>query len=112
MEFKDYETKAKKTFILDNKGENEKRLYLSLGLMGETGEVAELIKKWVRDDNYEEFSEERRDLFKKELGDVLWYLTLLSDSIGSSLEEIAKLNNEKLSSRLDRGKLGGSGDNR
>ena len=50
--------------------------------------------------------------FKKELGDVLWYISQISSELGLSLEDVAKSNLKKLFSRLRRGKIKGSGDNR
>ncbi len=84
----------------------ESMAYLALGLTGEAGEVAEKIKKSIRDGvlNEEEVA--------KELGDVLWYLSNLSLSIGYTLEEVAVLNIKKLEDRKKRNKLKGSGDNR
>ena len=85
--------------------------YLALGLCGETGEVAEKIKKVIRDNNGIVTPEKRKEL-SKELGDVLWYLANLSDHLGIPLSLIAQKNLDKLDSRRDRNKLQGSGDNR
>ena len=57
-------------------------------------------------------TKERLEELKKELGDVLWYVAQLATELGLSLRDIAGANIEKLRSRMDRGKLGGSGDNR
>ena len=48
----------------------------------------------------------------KELGDVLWYVAQVASELGLSLDKIANQNIEKLYSRLERGKLSGSGDSR
>lgn len=82
-----------------------------LGLNGEVGEVTEIIKKAIRDKNSRLGIDDLSNL-KKELGDVLWYLTNLSNSLGMSLEDIAKQNYEKLKSRKERNTIHGSGDNR
>jgi NTP pyrophosphatase (non-canonical NTP hydrolase) len=82
-----------------------------LGLSGEAGEVSDKIKKIFRDDKGE-FSEANRLELAKELGDVLWYLTAIANSLGFNLETIAVMNIAKLTSRKNRNKLGGSGDNR
>ncbi|MFA7365358.1 MAG: MazG nucleotide pyrophosphohydrolase domain-containing protein [Patescibacteria group bacterium] len=57
-------------------------------------------------------SSEKREEIKKELGDVLWYISQLSTELNIDLEDVAKTNLEKLLSRQKRNVLGGSGDNR
>jgi NTP pyrophosphatase (non-canonical NTP hydrolase) len=84
---------------------------LVLGLVGESGEIAEKFKKWVRDLDSDESQIDRADL-AKELGDVLWYVAVLADYFDLSLDDIATANLAKLVSRQGRGVLGGSGDNR
>ena len=79
----------------------------TLGLVGEAGEVAEKIKKLIRDSN--RFSNEE---IIKELGDVVFYATALANYFESSLEEVIEVNVDKLDDRQVRGVLGGSGDNR
>ena len=79
----------------------------TLGLVGEAGEVAEKIKKLIRDGNRYQAEE-----IMKELGDVVFYATALANIYGSGLQEVLDLNIEKLDSRAARGKLKGSGDNR
>lgn len=83
----------------------------ALGLSGETGEVCDKLKKTYRDANGV-FNKEKCEELAKELGDVLWYLSRLSNCLGFSLSEIAQMNVDKLNSRKARGKLTGSGDNR
>ncbi|HEX4186886.1 MAG TPA: nucleoside triphosphate pyrophosphohydrolase family protein [Solirubrobacteraceae bacterium] len=85
--------------------------YPALGLAGEAGEVAEHAKKAIRDDGGR-IREERRAAMSKELGDVLWYVAQLATELGLELEEVARENLEKLSSRQERGTLSGSGDER
>ena len=82
-----------------------------LGLVGESGEVAEKFKKLLRD-SHGELSDETKAELVKELGDILWYVNSVAHLLGSSLEEVARLNNEKLASRKARGVIKGSGDNR
>jgi NTP pyrophosphatase (non-canonical NTP hydrolase) len=85
--------------------------YPALGLAGEAGEVAEHAKKAIRDDAGE-VSDERRAAMGKELGDVLWYVAQLASELGLDLDEIARVNLDKLLSRQRRGVLSGSGDER
>lgn len=109
MNFNEYQQKARETAIYPNKDNNF--IYPTLGLVGEAGEVAEKIKKVIRDENGV-ISEEKRGEIKKELGDVLWYLANLSKELNIELEDVALGNIEKLFSRMERDKLHGDGDNR
>ena len=88
-----------------------KVVYPVIGLAGETGEVAEKVKKTIRD-NGADFDQERTAEIVKELGDVLWYVANIAADLGTTLEEVAARNIEKLRSRADRDRLHGSGDNR
>lgn len=109
MTFSDYQQEAKKTAIYPNVGSNF--VYPTLGLAGEAGEIANKVKKIIRDkDN--QISEEDRQEIGKELGDVLWYLAQIATELGVSLEKTAQDNLDKLSSRQQRNVLGGNGDNR
>lgn len=85
-------------------------IYPTLGLTGEAGEVANKVKKLIRD-GYENNKDYREEL-AKELGDCLWYISILADDIGFKLSDIANSNLDKLLDRANRGKLSGSGDNR
>ena len=109
MDFEEYQKRSRKTAIYPNKGNNF--VYPVLGLVGESGEVAEKIKKVLRD-NGGIVDETRKEEIKKELGDVLWYLAQIATELDISLNEVARLNVEKLESRMERNKLHGSGDNR
>jgi NTP pyrophosphatase (non-canonical NTP hydrolase) len=109
MNFKEYQEKSRKTAMYPNVGGNW--AYPVMGLSGEAGEVSDKMKKVMRDDN-NVVSEDKKMEVKKELGDVLWYVSQLASELGLSLDEIAEANIEKLYSRMERGKLGGSGDNR
>ncbi len=82
--------------------------YLSLGLSGEAGEISNKAKKVLRGDRKEIDKEDIAD----ELGDVLWYLSEFTSSIGMNLSDIATRNISKLADRKSRGVLKGSGDNR
>ena len=72
MTFREYQLKAKETARFPEK--ETAFIYASLALAGETGEVAEKIKKIWRDKNKQVSSEDKEEI-KKELGDVLWYLS-------------------------------------
>ena len=109
MTFDEYQKEVRKTAIYLNIGNN--LVYPTLGLVEEAGEVAEKIKKIIRDNNGI-VSKKKKAEIAKELGDVLWYLSQLASEAGFGLDEVAKLNIEKLKSRAERGKLEGSGDNR
>lgn len=96
-----------------------KVVYPALGMNGEAGEVADKVKKVIRDtairkdcDGAVVLREIDKVEIAKEVGDVLWYCATLANDLGYSLEEIAEMNIEKLQSRKERGVLGGSGDNR
>ena len=78
---------------------------------GEAGEVADKVKKVIRD-NGGVFTNENRYEIAKEIGDVLWYCATLANDIGFDLETIGQMNYNKLHSRQVRGVIGGSGDNR
>lgn len=84
--------------------------YTALGLAGEAGEYADKIKKVIRD--HDSDPSVLRDDLIAELGDVLWYLQECARQLNVSLEEVAVRNINKLSSRLVRNVLHGSGDNR
>lgn len=86
-------------------------IYPALGLNGEAGEVADKVKKVIRDDN-QTYSPEKRKEIALEVGDVLWYVATMAYDLGFSLEQIAIWNKEKLASRKERGCIGGSGDDR
>ncbi|MBT0773586.1 nucleoside triphosphate pyrophosphohydrolase family protein [Kineosporia sp. J2-2] len=86
-------------------------LHLVLGLAGESGEVAEKFKKWVRDLDSDESRLDRAGV-AGELGDVLWYVAVLADHLDLSLDDIAAANLAKLADRQRRQVLGGSGDDR
>ena len=109
MDFKTYQEQSRKTAVYPDKGNNF--IYPTLGLVGESGEVAEKIKKVIRD-NESVIDENVKSAVMKELGDVLWYLSQLASELNLSLDEIANENLEKLSSRMERNQIHGEGDDR
>lgn len=94
-----------------NFGKGESIIYPVLGLNGEAGEVAEKVKKILRDKDGV-FNEEAKHDIALELGDALFYITAVAENIGYTLKEIMQMNIVKIESRRLRGVTGGSGDNR
>ena len=109
MNFNDYQNAAAKTATYPNVGNNY--IYPVLGLNGEAGEVAEKIKKVIRQEDGI-ISKERKQELAKELGDVLWYVAQMVTELGLSLDDVVQMNVDKLASRQERGVLHSSGDNR
>ena len=108
MDMNEYQRQARTTAIYP---ETAQIIYPALGLCGEAGEVAEKVKKVLRD-NKGTFSAEKRRELVKELGDVLWYIANLAADMDYDLGDVAQLNLDKLQSRAERNVLQGSGDNR
>lgn len=110
MTFDEYQKQALTT-VLSTGDEFKDLLHWVLGLNGEAGEVAEKLKKIIRDKQGVVSADDKVEL-AKELGDVLWYIAVFANDLGVSLDDIAGQNLAKLSSRKERGVLGGNGDNR
>lgn len=110
MNLKDYQREAHKT-SLNSHIPSVGFIYPMFGLAGEVGELFEKIKKLFRDHNGA-LTPDYKALLKKEIGDILWYLSEICTKLGFSLDEIAEENIRKLKSRQDRQKLQGSGDER
>jgi len=113
MKFSDYQKQSRATAKYPDIDNNF--VYPTLGLVGEAGEVAEKMKKLQRDKNMftpADVTDDVRNEILKELGDVLWYVSQLATEFQLDLGDIAQQNIDKLLSRLERGQIGGSGDNR
>ncbi len=82
-----------------------------LGLVGEAGETADKVKKILRDKDGVIAEPDKLEV-TKELGDVLWYVASIARYLGVPLEEVARLNLEKLEDRYKRNLIHGQGDNR
>jgi NTP pyrophosphatase (non-canonical NTP hydrolase) len=108
MTLDEYQKGARTTAIYPKES---RIVYPTLGLTGEAGEVADKVKKVIRD-NGGQFSDERKREIALELGDVMWYVASLAHDLGYSLEEVAQMNLDKLASRMQRDKIHGSGDER
>lgn len=69
-----------------------------LGLFGEGGECADILKKYL----YQEHDFDRKHM-AKELGDVMWYVAEIASGLCMSLESIAQMNIDKLLARYPDG---------
>jgi NTP pyrophosphatase (non-canonical NTP hydrolase) len=103
MDMKSYQREAQKTAIY---GVNHAVIYPALGLAGEAGEVANKVKKMLRDGDFD------RQAVAAELGDCLWYIAAMCRDLNMSMGEVAMGNLEKLMKRKAKGTIKGSGDNR
>lgn len=99
MNFEEYQSEAKQTALYPNRLSNLE--YPTLGLAGEAGEVANVVKK-IQRDHGGVITDETRAKLKDELGDVLWYISACADELGLTLTEIAEFNVEKLMKRHGR----------
>lgn len=111
MDFNEYQRKTDKTAVYPQETLLDAVLYTTLGLAGEAGEVANKVKKILRD--YDgEITDTTREIVASEIGDVLWYCAQLAGQLNISLDEIAHENLEKLSKRQNNGTIKGNGDKR
>ena len=108
MSLNEYQNSALKTAIYPHDHEIS---YLALALCGEAGELADKVKKVLRDKDGRFYQPDIHSI-ANELGDVLWYASNLAHVLGYKLSDIAQLNIDKINSRLERGTLLGSGDER
>ena len=99
----EYSEFAEKTAIYP---EEAQIVYPALGLAGEAGEVANKVKKMIRDDRLD------RDAIASELGDCLWYIAALCRDLNVDMASVARKNLDKLSMRKQKGTLQGNGDAR
>jgi NTP pyrophosphatase (non-canonical NTP hydrolase) len=97
MNFEDYQKIIETFAVYPRDNELIAISYLALGLNGEAGEVADEVKKAIRNDGH--ISPERRAKILDEIGDVLWYITRLTIEFDTSLAQIAQANIEKLEKR-------------
>ncbi len=111
MKFSDYQGRTHETAVYPDDDARVAMLYITCGLIGEAGEFANKVKKIVRDQRGIASVEDVQAL-RKEMGDVLWYLSEIANFFGIELDEAAELNLAKLKGRAERGTLQGSGDDR
>lgn len=104
LQFTEYQHESFKYALPTAKSEFR---YLLPGLTGEVGELCSYYAKCHRDNVPLDPT-----VITKELGDILWFVSALALSNNCSLLEVAEKNLEKLASRFQRGKIGGSGDDR
>ena len=105
----DYQSRACETAIFPKHRATE---YLTLGLTGEAGEIANKVKKFIRDGATKDEYLAKRIEIGYEIGDVLWYCAVLAEELEMNLGHIMEKNLDKLADRHKRGKISGSGDNR
>ena len=110
MTFDEYQKQALTTAI-NHPDHPMNQTIFAMGISGEAGEV---LEKWKKIVAYKEgvISDEDLAGLKKELGDVVWYVAVMADSLGLPLGEIMQYNVEKLASRKARGVQKGAGDDR
>ncbi len=99
MNFDEYQAEASQTAHYPRRMANLE--YPTLGLAGEAGEVANIVKKIQRDLGGQ-ITDEVRAKLQDELGDVLWYISACADELGLTLEQIAAFNVNKLAQRHGR----------
>ena len=108
MQANDYQRETLTTAVYPDAGTGSdiELYYLTMGLTSEAGEVSGKIKKLLRDGEYDPGN------VAYELGDVCWYVARLADAIGYEFEDILQINFNKLSDRMVRNVIQGSGDDR
>lgn len=106
-----YSSESRANAVYPNRGTPYGLAYAGLGIAGESGEVADKIKKVLRD-HAGELSPEHREAIALELGDALWYIDAVAFECGITLEEVGRKNLAKLADRRARKVIHGEGDNR
>jgi NTP pyrophosphatase (non-canonical NTP hydrolase) len=110
MTFDEYQKRALTTAIYNPDPLMDKTIWV----MGVAGEAGEILEKWKKIVAYKDgvVSDEDKAELGKELGDVVWYIAVLSEQLGLSFDDIMQKNLDKLMSRKERGAIKGAGDNR
>jgi NTP pyrophosphatase (non-canonical NTP hydrolase) len=99
MKFDEYQSEASQTALYPRRMNNLE--YPTLGLTGEAGEVANIVKK-IQRDHGGVVNDEIKAKLLDELGDVLWYISACADELGLTLNEVAEYNVQKLAKRHNR----------
>lgn len=110
MTFDEYQQQALTTAV----NNYDPLMAKTIWAMGVAGEAGEVVEKWKKIVAYKEGIVSDEDLHElaKELGDVVWYIAVLADSLGLGLEDVMQRNVAKLKSRQSRDVIKGVGDNR
>ena len=93
-------------------------VYAVTGLTGESGEIANKLKKVLRKDSayWEpmvcEIKKNAIDSITQELADVLWYVDATAYHLGITTGDLVEILCDKLEGRLERGVIQGDGDDR
>ncbi len=103
LNFKSYQDMAAETAVYKHE---HQVIYPALGLAAEAGEVANKVKKILRDGKFD------RNAIADEVGDCLWYIAALCRDLNVSMSDLAAANLKKLQDRKERGVLSGNGDKR
>jgi NTP pyrophosphatase (non-canonical NTP hydrolase) len=111
MDFDEYQKLANRTGNFTGKQGEFALMYLGLGVTSEAGEIADKIKKIIRNDNGT-ISAEKKEALVSEFGDVLWYLSQLARYFDMPFSDVAKANIKKLEDRAARGVIASTGDTR
>jgi NTP pyrophosphatase (non-canonical NTP hydrolase) len=110
MTFDEYQKLA----LTTAKNDYEPLMQRTIWAMGVAGEAGEVVEKWKKIVAYHEgqVSGEALDDLAKELGDVVWYIAVMAQSLGLSFEDVMQRNVRKLADRDKRNVIKGAGDNR
>jgi NTP pyrophosphatase (non-canonical NTP hydrolase) len=103
MNFHDYQSIIETFAVYPRDNELVSISYLALGLNGEAGEVADEVKKAIRNDGW--ITPERRARILDQIGDVLWCITRLAIEFNTPLAEVAQANIDKLERRRESNQL-------
>lgn len=110
MEMFDYQKYTNRTATYPKDTQMAALTYTALGCAGEAGELANKVKKIIRGDHT--LTDNVRDAILNEVGDVLWYLAQICETLDAGLGQVAINNLKKLEKRMQENKIMGEGDYR